>query len=69
MGKWWLYSVTAVTDVAGEHEDALMYELQDMEMAIPGDASHIYAEYMEEVMEIMTSLRREWGIVYPEEEA
>ena len=69
MGKWWLCSVTAVTDLAGAHEDALMYELQDMEMAIPGDASHIYAEYTEEVMEIMTSLRCEWGIVYPEEEA
>ena len=54
---------------AGAHEDALMYELQDMEMAIQGDTSHIYAEYTEEVMEIMTSLRREWGIVYPEEEA
>lgn len=60
---------TKETVRAGAHEDALMYELQDMEMAIKGDTSHIYAEYTEEVMEIMTSLRREWGIVYPEEEA
>ena len=60
---------TKETVRAGAHEDALMYELQDMEMAIQGDTSHIYAEYTEEVMEIMTSLRREWGIVYPEEEA
>ena len=60
---------TKETVRAGAHEDALMYELQDMEMAIQGDTLHIYAEYTEEVMEIMTSLRREWGIVYPEEEA
>lgn len=60
---------TKETVRAGAHEDALMYELQDMEMAIQGDTSYIYAEYTEEVMEIMTSLRREWGIVYPEEEA
>ena len=60
---------TKETVRAGAHEDALMYELQDMEMSIQGDTSHIYAEYTEEVMEIMTSLRREWGIVYPEEEA
>ena len=60
---------TKETVRAGAHEDALMYELQDMEMAIQGDTSHIDAEYTEEVMEIMTSLRREWGIVYPEEEA
>ena len=60
---------TKETARAGAHEDALMYELQDMEMAIQGDTSRIYAEYTEEVMEIMTSLRREWGIVYPEEEA
>ena len=60
---------TKETVRAGAHEDALMYELQDMEMAIQGDTSHIYAAYTEEVMEIMTSLRREWGIVYPEEEA
>lgn len=60
---------TKETVRAGAHEDALMYELQDMEMAIQGDTSHIYAEYTEEVMEIMTSLRREWGIVYLEEEA
>ena len=60
---------TKETVRAGAHEDALMYELQDMEMAIQGDTSRIYAEYTEEVMEIMTSLRREWGIVYPEEEA
>mgnify|MGYP000529579530 FL=1 len=60
---------TKETVRAGAHEDALMYELQDMEMAIQGDTPHIYADYTEELMEIMTSLRREWGIVYPEEEA
>ena len=43
---------TKETVRAGAHEDALMYELQDMEMAIQGDTSHIYAEYTEEVMEI-----------------
>ena len=34
---------TKETVRAGAHEDALMYELLDMEMAIQGDTSHIYA--------------------------
>ena len=37
---------TKETVRAGAHEDALMYELQDMEMAIQGDTSHIYADHI-----------------------
>lgn len=53
---------------AGVHEDALVYELEDMEAAVRGNREHIYAEYTKDVMDMMTSLRKQWGIVYPEEE-
>ncbi|MDD6155490.1 MAG: Gfo/Idh/MocA family oxidoreductase [Lachnospiraceae bacterium] len=51
----------------GAHEGALLYELLDMEDAVRGNSEHIYAEYTKDVMDLMTALRREWGIVYPEE--
>lgn len=53
---------------AGEHEDALLYELLDMEDAVRGNRAHIYDGYTKDVMDLMTALRKEWGIVYPEEE-
>ena len=51
----------------GIHEDALSYELDDMEKAIQGDLSVVHADYTQDVMEIMTALRNEWNIKYPEE--
>lgn len=53
---------------AGENADALKYELDDMEAAIQGSRSNIYLEYTRDVMEIMTQVRKEWGMFYPEEE-
>lgn len=53
---------------AGENADALKYELDDMEAAILGDRSNIYLEYTRDVMKIMTQVRKEWGMFYPEEE-
>ncbi|MGN1458413.1 MAG: Gfo/Idh/MocA family protein [Acutalibacteraceae bacterium] len=53
---------------AGLHEDALSYELADMEEAVNGNTGHIYADYTKDVMDIMTALRKDWGITYPEEE-
>ena len=52
---------------AGVHKEALKYEMQDMEQAVNGDASHMYLEYTKDVMDIMTQIRREWGMYYPEE--
>lgn len=52
---------------AGVHEEALKYEMEDMEKAINGDDSGIFIEYTKDVMDIMTQIRREWGMYYPEE--
>lgn len=48
--------------------DALAYEVLDMESTINTGVDHMHLEYTVDVMKIMTDLRREWGIKYPEEE-
>ena len=53
---------------AGRTADALVYELEDMEAAIRGEGDMLLPCTMD-VMALMTALRREWGVVYPEEEA
>jgi predicted dehydrogenase len=53
---------------AGTEGYALCYEMADLERAVAGDeraASLI--DYAADVMDLMTSLRREWGVTYPEE--
>ena len=54
---------------AGETANALYYELTDMENAVrSGDAGLMQLGFSRDVMHIMTDLRKEWGLVYPEEE-
>lgn len=53
---------------AGAHEDALAYELSDMEKAIAGDASCMRLDDTKDVMDLMTQFRKSWGLTYPEEE-
>lgn len=54
---------------AGEMAYALCYEVADLERAVAGDETEAaMIEYASDVMDIMTRLRREWGIRYPEEE-
>ena len=53
---------------AGKTSDALMYEILDMEEAVAGDKNEMYLDYSRDVMKIMTNLRKEWGMTYPEEE-
>lgn len=54
---------------AGETANALFYEMQDMETAIlEGKTGAMQLEYTKDVMDIMTSLRKEWGMKYPGEE-
>ena len=54
---------------AGRTEDALLQEMQDMEAAvISGDDSAMNLSLTAEVMRLMTGLREEWGLRYPEEE-
>lgn len=52
----------------GKTELALMYEMEDMEHAIKsGDLSGLKLDNTIDVMKIMTDLRKEWELVYPEE--
>lgn len=52
---------------AGETAKALSYEVADMEKAVAGIENTMHLGYTQDVMGIMTQLRKEWGLVYPEE--
>ncbi|OFI49988.1 oxidoreductase [Floricoccus tropicus] len=53
---------------AGDTEKALQYEVADMEEAVAGAENNMHLDYTKDVMDIMTQLRNDWGMVYPEEE-
>lgn len=54
---------------AGQTENALYYEMMDMEAAVKNaDASEMKLEYSRDVMDIMTRLRKDWNMKYPDEE-
>lgn len=52
---------------AGQTENALAYEVKDMERAVSGAENVMYLNYTTDVMEMMSALRKEWGLLYPEE--
>ncbi len=52
----------------GLTEDALRYEVLDMEAAISGEYDAMHLDYTKDVMDIMTEVRRSWKMTYPEEE-
>ena len=52
----------------GKTDDALYYEVEDMEKAVSGVADEMHLDYTTDVMSIMTDIRREWGLLYPEEQ-
>ena len=60
----------AVTEIdEGETQNALYYEMVDMEEAVKSGKSEIMClEYSKDVMDIMTKLRKEWNMKYPGEE-
>lgn len=47
--------------------NALEYEVRDMEAAINGN-NDMHLDYTIDVMDMMTSIREDWGMKYPEEE-
>lgn len=51
---------------AGKNEDALWYEIEDMEKSVSGEEC-MHLDYTEDVMHLMTSFRQEWNMKYPEE--
>ncbi len=53
---------------AGELENALWYEIENMEKAISSGKNTMRLDYTIDVMNIMTELRNQWNMKYPEEE-
>lgn len=53
---------------AGKTAQALEYEVLDMEAAIAGEADEMQFTLTEDVMDLMTTIRAQWGLTYPEEE-
>ena len=53
---------------SGQTGNALYYEMMDMEAAVKtADAAEMKLEYSRDVMDIMTGLRKDWGMKYPDE--
>jgi len=52
---------------AGTTDDALLYEILDMEKAVAGESEEMRLEYTVDVMNIMTKIRNDWNMKYPEE--
>lgn len=52
----------------GNRNKALEYEIEDMEEAVYTQSNNMYLDYTIDVMDIMTSIRKDWGMTYPEEE-
>lgn len=55
------------TVACGSTKDALWYEICDMERAVSGEADEMHLDYTSDVMRVMTAIRKEWGLSYPEE--
>lgn len=64
------YNETGVKEIIqlGNTQDALWYEVEDMEKAVAGKENRMHLDYTKDVMEVMTYIRKEWGMSYPEEE-
>ena len=53
--------------IAGKLENALFYELENMEIAVETGKNTMRLDYTIDVMNIMTKLRNDWNMKYPEE--
>lgn len=54
--------------MCGETKRALQYEMEDMEAAVlEGKTQNMHLSFTKDVMDIMTSLRKDWNLKYPEE--
>ncbi len=53
--------------VAGKLEDAMCYEIENMENAILNGKNTMRLQYTIDVMNVMTKLRNDWNMKYPEE--
>lgn len=51
----------------GDSEKALFYEIQNMEDSVYKNENLMYINYTLDVMDMMTEIRSQWGMKYPEE--
>lgn len=54
---------------AGDTAQALAYEVVHMEQAVSGQTHLMHLDFTTDVMDMMTRIRHDWGMTYPEEEA
>lgn len=52
---------------SGKLEDALRYEIENFEYSVSSGKNIMRQDYTCDVMEVMTKLRKDWGLYYPEE--
>lgn len=52
---------------SGSTEDALCYEIRDMEKAVAQEENDMHFDFTYDVMEMMTEIRKSWNLYYPEE--
>lgn len=52
----------------GNSEYALKYEIENMEMSIKNSKNMMKLDHTFDVMKVMTDLRKEWELYYPEEQ-
>lgn len=64
-----VYTADGHTDEfeVSEELSALCYEIEDMEKAVSGEENKMKLDLTADVMDIMTKLRYDWGMKYPEE--
>ena len=53
--------------VAGKLEDAMCYEIENMEKSVAKGKNTMRLDYTIDVMNVMTNLRKNWNMNYPEE--
>ncbi|MDO4666900.1 MAG: Gfo/Idh/MocA family oxidoreductase [Streptococcus sp.] len=53
---------------AGSTNQALMYEVSDMEKTVAGVGDFMHLDYTYDVMKLMTKLRHDWDLLYPKED-
>lgn len=53
---------------SGHTDQALRYEILDMEKAVSGIKNEMHLDYTVDVMSMMTEIRKTWGLFYPEEQ-
>lgn len=64
------YTADGSTEIIkdGSTADALLYEVEDIERAVSGVSDEMHLDYTKDVMDMMTEIRSQWGLKYPEEE-